>query len=283
MMDSAAAANLAPIRLTRLPNFRAMGALFVLALRQQLRGSRPVILGLLFLLPAGLTTLVYLTMPPAARRPSLPADLEFAFLFNLIPHALAPLAALLCSGGIIRDEIEEQTLTYLLLRPVSRPAIYAVKLMAALTVSALFTAIFSLATMLYIATLTGGDWTLLQGAKVVAVFSLAQVAYCGLFALLALLMRRALLVGLLYIIFFEGVMVGFDIFARKATVMYYFRVLVLRWLKPPLGSEWRFDMLTAPSAGSCIKILLAAGLVLTLFGAWVFAIREFRMKTAEGE
>ena len=115
-----------------LPNFRALAALLVLALRQQVRGWRLVVLCLLFLLPGALAVLVYLTVPVRSRG-STPAEvLDFQFLFNLIPHALAPLAALLCAGGIIRDEVEEQTLTYVLLRPLPRTAIYAVKLLAAL-------------------------------------------------------------------------------------------------------------------------------------------------------
>ena len=77
---------------------------------------------------------------PVSSLGSNPAEvLDFSFLFNLIPHALAPLAALLCAGGIIRDEVEEQTLTYLLLRPLPRTAIYAVKLLASLITAAILT------------------------------------------------------------------------------------------------------------------------------------------------
>ena len=57
-------------------------------------------------------------------------NLQFAFVFNLIPHALVPLAALLYATGIIQDEVEEQTLTYLLLRPLPRWALYLIKLLA---------------------------------------------------------------------------------------------------------------------------------------------------------
>ena len=44
-------------------SFRALAALFVLALRQQVHGWRLVVLGLLFLLPGVLAVLVYLTRP----------------------------------------------------------------------------------------------------------------------------------------------------------------------------------------------------------------------------
>ncbi len=124
---------------------------------------------------------------------------------------------------------------------------------------------------------------LLQGGKIAAVFSLAQVAYCGLFALMALFMRRALVMGVVYIIFFEGVLASFDTIARRMTVMYYFRVLVLRWLAPASGREWKFNLTTAPSSTACVLILLGAGLAMASLGSLIFTAREFRMKTPEGE
>ena len=198
---------------------------------------------------------------------------------------MAPLAALLCSGGIIRDEVEEQTLTYVLLRPLPRTAIYAVKLLASLLTVAVLTSFFTVATLLLIALLNGesiGAEFLVQGGKIAVIFSLAQVAYCGLFALMALVMRRALLIGVVYIIFFEGLLASFDTLARRMTVMYYFRVLVLRWLEPASGAAWKVDLMTAPTATACVLILLGAGLALAVLGSLIFSTREFRMKTPEG-
>src|SRR5438874_10671238 len=96
----------------------ALAALFVLTLREHLRGRRLLLLSLLFLLPAVLAVVIRLA--PFAPTPE---KLEFALIFNLIPHVLATLTALLYAAGIIRDEVEGQTLTYLLLRPLPRWAL----------------------------------------------------------------------------------------------------------------------------------------------------------------
>src|SRR5208282_3022221 len=192
-MDSASAASSAVIRLSRLPDFRALAALLVLAMRQQMRGWRLVVLGMLFLLPGALAAIVFRSSPMHIQRSSPGEVLEFTFLFILIPHALAPLAALLCSAGIIRDDVEEQTLTYVLLRPVARTAVYAIKLLAAMVTSSVLTSFFTVATLLFIAGMTGElpkGGLVLQGAKIAAIFSMAQVAYCGLFALISLFLRR---------------------------------------------------------------------------------------------
>ena len=258
----------------------------MLALRQQVRGWRLVVLGLLFMLPGGLAVIVYLTTPVSARG-SIPAEvLEFTLPFNLIPHALAPLAALLCAGGIIRDEVEEQTLTYVLLRPLPRTAIYAVKLLAALLTSALLTSFFTVATLVLIALMTGespSGGLLVQGVKIAAVFSLAQVAYCGLFAAHGAVHAAALLMGVVYIILFEGLLASFDTIARRMTVMYYFRVLVLRWLGPASGGAVE----VRPEQRAKFRGLRVdpprQGLALTILGSLLFAAREFRMKTPEGE
>jgi ABC-2 type transport system permease protein len=128
--------------LSRLPSLGALASLFVLTLRQHARGRRLLVLSLLFALPAALAAVVNL----ASRFPPGAAHLQFAFVFNLIPHALAPLAALLYATGIIQDEVEEQTLTYLLLRPLPRWALYSIKLLATLLMISALTAVFTAAT-----------------------------------------------------------------------------------------------------------------------------------------
>jgi ABC-2 type transport system permease protein len=112
--------------------------------------------------------------------------------------------------------------------------------------------------------------------------ALAQVGYCGLFGAVGLMTRRALLVGVGYIILFEGLLASLDTVARRLTVMYYFRVLTLRWLEPAHGEEWKINLATAPEARTCVLVLLGTGLVLTAAAALLFTVREFRMKTPEG-
>src|SRR5262249_26020272 len=112
-----------------------------LALRQHSRGLRLIILCLLFLLPTLIVVIVWLTSPAVA-----PADLEQILMLYIFPHVLVPLAALLYASGMIRDEIEEQTLTYLLIRPLPRWAIYFTKLLATLVAGTALTALFTLIT-----------------------------------------------------------------------------------------------------------------------------------------
>src|SRR5687767_14491604 len=97
--------------------------LYALTLRQHLHGRRWIAAALLFLLPAGMAIVIRSTGAPV---PSL--FLEFVLLWILAPQALLPLVALLYASGIVQDEQEDQTITYLLVRPISKPLIYMVKM-----------------------------------------------------------------------------------------------------------------------------------------------------------
>jgi ABC-2 type transport system permease protein len=263
------------------PNLGALATLFVLTLRQHVRGRRLLVLSLLFALPGVLAAVINL----ASRFSPTVENLQFALVFTLIPHTLTPLAALLYATGIIQDEVEEQTLTYLLLRPLPRWALYLIKLLATLLVISVLTAVFTAVTFAAIA-LTAREpihsGLIMLALKTAVAMTLAQAGYCGLFGLMGLLMRRSLIVGAAYIFLFEGILASLDTVARRMTIMYYFRVLVLRWLDPANGTDWSINLVTAPSARTCVLTLLGVGLVLAVTAAFFFAGREFRMKTPEG-
>jgi ABC-2 type transport system permease protein len=258
----------------------ALWALFVLTLRQLVHGRRLLVLSLLFLLPTVLAGVVRLAPRPP------PVDvLAFALVFNLIPHALAPLTALLYAAGIVQDEVEEQTLTYLLLRPLPRWALYLTKLAAALLVTVALTAVFTtlaLAVIYWGTSELWGDVLPVRAAKVVGLLALAQLGYAALFGVLGLGTRRALVAGLAYIVIFEGLLANIDFVGRRLTVMYYFRVLSVRWLDPAGSRAWSLDLAEAPTASACVLTLVAASAVLVALGAVMMASREFRMKTPEG-
>jgi ABC-2 type transport system permease protein len=274
------------LRRSPLRELSALAELFRLTLRQHTHGRRLFVLAALYALPCGLAILLRSLSRPAATD-----ALEFALVFNLIPHALAPLTALLYAAGVVRDEVEEQTLTYLLLRPLPRWALYATKLMATLLTTSLLIA--AAATALYVAIYWGtpelwGEIVPGRIGRAVAVLALAQVAYCALFGWLGLFTRWSLIAGVVYIVAFEGVLANLEFVVRSLTVVYYVRILVLRWLG--LSAEdlrhwqgdWELDLTTVPDAGTCALTLVGFGMAVTALAALWFARREFRMKTPEG-
>ena len=246
-----------------------------------------IVLALLYALPCGLAILL---RSAASARAAYDA-LEFGLIFNLLPHALAPLTPLLYAAGIVQDEIEEQTLTYLLL--------------------ALRAALGDLCgqTRGHVlrhdrARLVGDDRTLRRDlrrhsglhprhrqrptAAHARDHGSVQVGYCSIFGFIGLIARRSLIVGLVFIVLVEGFLANLDFILCAVTIVHYVRTLVVRWLDLPVDTlsrmlrDWSLDMDTLPTTSQAVQRLVLTGVIGTALAAWWFARREFRVKTPEG-
>jgi ABC-2 type transport system permease protein len=275
----------------------SLWTLYTLTLRQHLHGRRWIALAMLFMLPFLLAVLVRLTAP---RVP--PEALEFMLIMMFVPMAVLPIAALLYASGIIQDEQEEQTITYLLLRPIPKWAIYLVKLLAAMTTTTVLVVVFTGLTYAacYINTETPFTDVVARWLKASAIHSLAVTTYCSLFGLISLLTNRVLVVGILYTAVVEGLLASFPFSIRLVTVIYYARLIAYRTMSfqvPRPGrtprdiaaSTWQFDarqdpsLLTHPQVSTCILVLLGATIVFAAIAAWLCSQREFHVKTPEKE
>ena len=268
--------------------------LYLLTLRQHLHGKRWMVVSLLFLVPAGMAILVRST---PARVPSM--LLEFVLSWIVIPQALLPLIALLYASGIIQDEQEEQTITYLLVRPINKWLLYCVKMFATWTTTVLLVIVLTVLTFVAIYTASGADWTSvsLRCVKAAAILSLAAVTYCSLFGAMSLITRRTLFVGILYTALVEGLLASLPLSVRLATVIYYMRIIAYRSLDfmvawPRRGQHnvaatlWFLNikddptLAEHPKLSTCILILLGVSLCTTAAG-WLCSQYEFHVKTPE--
>jgi ABC-2 type transport system permease protein len=287
----------APGRGSRGFGLATVAALYALTLRQHLHGKRWLVLGALLMLPALLAFVLRMTAP------NVPAIvLEFALVFMFIPQALLPLVALLYGSGIIQDELEEQTFTYLLVRPIPKGAIYAIKVLATLTTVIVLTAFFTTLTYLVIyvgaAAPPGMEDLPVRCLKAVCFHALAVSTYCCIFGLMSLLTRWTLVVGFLYAAFFEGFLANLPFSIRLLTVIYYARLITYRSLEfhvtAPGGRDfdlaaeaWQLNvkadarLLDHPGLGTCIMVLLIASFLCTALAAYLCSRREFYVKTPE--
>jgi ABC-2 type transport system permease protein len=275
----------------------SLWTLYVLTLRQHVHGKRWMVIAGLCALCAGLVIVVRATAPDVP-----PIMLEFAFAFMFIPQAILPLLALIYASGIVRDEQEEQTMTYLLIRPMPKWAIYGVKLLATLTTTVVLAAMLTGLTYaaVYVGAATPAKeaaWRALQAASI---HSLAVVTYCCLFGLISLLTKRTLVVGILYAMLFEGILANWPFSVRLATVIYYTRLIAYRTMSflAPLPNDpsrtsdlaaetWQLDvkgdpgLLAQPQLRTCLIVLLAASAACAIIAAILFSVREFYVKTPE--
>jgi ABC-2 type transport system permease protein len=270
-------------------------SLYLLTLRQHLHGRRWMALVLLFLLPAGLAILIQSTR---ARAPG--AFLDFLLSWVLIPQALLPLIALLYASGIIQDEQEDQTITYLLIRPLPKWLLYIVKMIATWTTTVVLVLLLTILTYVAIYARIDIPWADVahRCLKTAAIQSLAVVTYCSIFGLVGLLTKRSLVIGVLYTVIVEGLLANLPLSVRMGTVIYYSRIMAYRLLsfavtwpngeKSDVAADmWLLDVVKDPQLAehprlwSCVLILSTVSVVCTGAAAALCSQREFHVKTPE--
>lgn len=160
--------------------------------------------GLLSLMPAALLG----AASRSADRTAL--DLELGVLLVVPLFALAiPITTLILATSALGEERRDRTLSFLVLRPISRLEIVLAKSLAAAAVSTGFAVLAALAlTLTWL--MVGGTLDVFPAIMIGAV--LACVMYSAVFVLLGNVVERATLVGLIYVLFFETVLV--DNFSR---------------------------------------------------------------------
>jgi ABC-2 type transport system permease protein len=281
-----------PIGTSRLA---AWWTLYSLTLRQHLHGRRWMAIALLFLVPVGLALLIRLADPTPPTR-----LLEFVLSWLLIPQALLPLVALLYASGIIQDEQEEQTITYLLTRPIAKWQLYIIKMAATWTTTVVLVILLTGLTFAAIYAMRDADLSEATSRWLMAasILSLAAIAYCSIFGAMSLLTKRTLIIGILYIAIIEGLLATFPLSLRWGTVIYHTRLIAYRTLDfvvtwprgdqhDVAGTAWLLNidddpsLIEHPEFSTSIYILVGTSIVCTALAAWICSQREFHVKTPE--
>lgn len=261
------------------PTLSALLTVWGITASRLLRGRRFWLFLVLFLAPSALVLLVrrYDEFYDGA-------EAERVILFVLFFHAVIPLAALLFAASLIQDDVEEQTLTYFLIRPIPRWMIYVVKALGGALATSALASVFAALAM--VAARWGElghdvDWLLQRAGILAGLVSLGVLAYVAIFGCLGLLTKRALSIGIFYILVFEVSLANIPFLLRYVTIIHHLRILGIAWLGlDPV--DWSIDMAEAPSPATSLQVLLGASAFFIALGAWIFSTREFRVKTPEG-
>ena len=150
---------------------------------------------------------------------------SFVFLFYL--HFLVPIISLFFGTGIIADEAEDNTLQFLLTRPVHRAIIFLNKLLTNIFVGSVVLIISILLTFI-MAQLSSTEQTpnaisFLMAA--IATIVLGLTVYSALFSLLGGTIRHPLIVGLLFVFGWEKIITYIPGNAQYFTIMNYLQTL----------------------------------------------------------
>ena len=236
-------------------------ALLRLTLRSLLNRRRTLLLALLGALLVLVAVLYRIGDPPAAEA----LEVTRALLGDFGLGVLLPLVAVIVGTAVIGSELDDGTVVYLLARPVPRWLIVAVKLVVAWIVVVILvvpaTAIAALVAY--------GDVPMAVGYSVASAFGALE--YTALFLALSLVTSRALIVGLAYVVVWEGVIAG--LFAGT-------RVLSIRQHALAVAEALGAD--AAENAEVALGVALGVGLAVTLLAIGL-AIRRLETVELRGE
>ncbi len=220
---------------------------------------------ILMLLLAALPILVGLLIRVAGGTRDSPEILD-----TLVIRTVLPLVALIVGTAAMGSEIEDGTAVFLLVKPIPRWRVALAKL----AVASGLTAVLVVPPILITAALVSGADS--ESLAVAAGFALAAIAggtaYACAFTTLGTLTSRALIIGLVYTLLWEGVLAGL----LEGT-----RFLSIRQATLGLAAAW-----TGEDTGEAALDPFTAGLVIIVvivgsFALMSWTLSRFQIKSAD--
>src|SRR6266571_693743 len=215
---------------------------------------------------------------------SLAAGRVSAFNIDLFQRLMIPLflqvvlifVTLVNATTLIREEIEDNTLPYLLTRPISKPAVVLYKYIGYLVaVLVLLVPPIVLAygvTEAYQGTALATDLDVLGGFLVATV--IGSAAYGAVFLFISVLVRKPLAVGLLIGFVWESIVGSIPGNVPKLSLIYYLKSILKGMIDVGPLSGFTTDV----SAGAAAAILIGLSIAFVLASMVVFQQNEFRQK-----
>jgi ABC-2 type transport system permease protein len=143
-----------------------------------------------------------------------PADWGTPVLVGLGLAVVLPVTALIVGTGVLGSEVDDGTIVHILTKPLPRSTIILAKLGVAVGVTAVTAAV-----PLFVAGTLADSARLGLGLAIGAV--VGALAYSTLFLLISLLTRRPVLLGLAYILVWEGLLGRFVSGTRVLSIEQY--------------------------------------------------------------
>lgn len=176
---------------------------------------------------------------------------------GLVAATLLPLATLVLSTSVLGDEVEDKTLQYLALKPISRFRIAFEKWLAVVLITLPVVWAGIMVTWVVLAwgrfdAMTDMIWPLLASSAV------GVLGFGSAFMAVSLFIPRALLFGVFYVFIWESTLSQFLPGIRNISISHYTRSLFVRVL------DDRRVMIDGPSATTTIVITIACVVLISL-------------------
>ncbi|MHC5044364.1 MAG: hypothetical protein ACYTGI_18540 [Planctomycetota bacterium] len=207
-------------------------------------------------------------------------DTYILTMLFVVLQLVVPLCALVVGVAVMGDEIESRCVTYLFTRPLPRVVTYLGRLAGHAAAGGLLIAV----SVAVVAWLIGreAELSVREAATSLGITLLGFLVYTALFAALRLVLRRALFVGFILAVIFEGWVSKLPV-SGFANISVWHHVAVLharlfgdRWVGEVLPQSIGLDETAAHSLWA-LAIILAVSLVV---GITLIQRREIRIPAA---
>ncbi|OGF53020.1 MAG: hypothetical protein A2Z21_08655 [Candidatus Fraserbacteria bacterium RBG_16_55_9] len=172
---------------------------------------------------------------------------------------LYPAIVLLLSATVLREEIQNETIIYLWIKPLSRAAI----LISKYTMALLLAFVFSGLSLLITGVMLVNDWALI--GNLLLAIALALLAYGAFFFTVSTILDRALLWGFAYVLGWEGLFSRISPAASQLSIRHYAENLERSLLGLP----------SEVSLETSLGVLLGLTVALLGIAVWRFSRMEF--------
>lgn len=231
-----------------------IGAIARVTARQLLGRRRTALLVLAAAIPAVLAVVLQIA---GGDDPGIRDGFIEGVLVGLVVTLLMPLVALILGTTAFGAEIDDGTIVYLLAKPIPRRTIVLVKWSVAAAIAAALAGV---------ATVVAGVIGLAGAADAVSVaigyavaVAVGSVVYVAAFVALSLFTSRALIIGLLYVLVWEGALAGSFPGIRFLSVRQYV-LAIADALGAPVGVDPLDPAVAVALAG--LVVLIALGLAI---------------------
>lgn len=182
-----------------------------------------------------------------------------------------PLFTLAYATAAFGTDRESRSLVWLMTRPIPRSGIYLAKFLGALP----WCVLFGLGGFAVLC-LAGGEY----GRKALAMYwpaaAMATVAFSALFHLIGAIFRRPVVVGLVYVFFFEALVGSLPGSLKLLSLTFYARCLMYNAAEAAGYPADMLEVSQAVTSTTAWAVLASATVALTCLGMWLFARSEYR-------
>lgn len=151
---------------------------------------------------------------------------------GIVLGTLLPIASLILATSAFRDEIDDRTMVYLIIKPVSRFRIVAEKYLAVTESTVLALWLGTIATWIVISGSSMPDTVDVLVAAIVSIL-IGVAAYSALFIAVSLVVPRALVAGILYSVIWETLLSRFIPGVWTLSVRHYVESIFVRLVNDP--------------------------------------------------